>query len=307
MEWAPATDGTERQTRWFYERARGQYADALAREGTPARQREFKLRHPSSQRMAKTDLAKFENTWDQLPHIVSRGAQKSFVLFMQRLEERGRFEPDAEYLRALVAKAILFKRAERVVTEQDFGGYRANIVTYAIALLCHNTMQRLDLGRIWERQDIDAPTARTFADLSHQVHEVITDPPGAANVTEYCKRDACWQRVRELRVTLPADLVVELLPIGRPARAISSAGTSGLQPEEQQSVDAVLGFGADAWLALSHWAKETGNLESWERSLAFNLGKLVRQGRTPSRKQATQGRRILDEAQRLGFRWSAAA
>ena len=29
--WAPATDGTMRQTRWFYERARGQYADALGR------------------------------------------------------------------------------------------------------------------------------------------------------------------------------------------------------------------------------------------------------------------------------------
>ena len=60
-------------------------------------------------------------------------------------------------------------------------------------------------------------------------------------------------------------------------------------------------------MALSSWAKETGNLQSWERSLAFNLGKLARQGRTPSRKQATQGKRILDEARRLGFRWSVAA
>ncbi|MGI8729270.1 MAG: AIPR family protein [Solirubrobacteraceae bacterium] len=307
LEWAPATDGTGRQTRWFYERARGQYADALAREDTPARQREFKLRHPSSQRMAKTDLAKFENTWDQLPHIASRGAQKSFVHFMERLEARGRFEPDAEYLRALIAKAILFKRTERLVTEQAFGGYRANIVTYAIALLCHNSMQRLDLGRIWERQDIDEPTARTLIEHSHLVYDVITDPPGAANVTEYCKREACWQRVRELPVTLPQDLILELLPIGRSARTVASAGPGGVQPEEQRSIDTVAAFGSDAWLALSSWAKETGNLQPWERSLAFSLGKLVRQGRTPSRKQATQGKRILDEAQRLGFRWAAAA
>jgi hypothetical protein len=307
LEWAPATAVTGRQTRWFYERARGQYADALAREGTPARQREFKLRHPSSQRMAKTDLAKFENTWDQLPHIVSRGAQKSFVHFMERLEARGRFEPDAEYLWALVAKAILFRRTERLVTEQNFGGYRANIVTYAIALLCHHSMQRLDLSRVWERQDIDEPTARALVDLSHRVHEVITDPPGAANVTEYCKREACWQRVRELQLTLPEDLVVGLMPVGRPARAIASAGVEGLQPEEQRAIEVITAFGSEAWLALSRWAKETGNLQSWERSLAFAIGKLLRQGRRPSRKQAVQGRRILDEAQRLGFRWSAAA
>src|SRR6202453_770500 len=40
--WAPAVEGSQLQTRWFYERARGQYQDALTREGTPARMRQFK-------------------------------------------------------------------------------------------------------------------------------------------------------------------------------------------------------------------------------------------------------------------------
>lgn len=304
--WAPATDGTQRQTRWFYERARGQYADALGRERTPARQRAFKQQHPSNQRLAKTDVAKYENTWDQLPHIVSRGAQKNFVEFMQRLEHRGRFEPELEYFRNVVAKAILFKRAERLVTEQAFGGYRANIVTYTVALLSHHTAQRVDLDRIWERQDIDEATGRTIADLSHKVHGIITDPPAAANVTEYAKREACWKRVRELPVTLPDDLVAELLPVGIPVRAISSVGMSGVQPEEQRAIDAVAAHGGDGWFALSRWAKQTGNLQPWERSLAFSLGKLVKHGRSPSRKQASQGQRILEEAGRLGFRADAA-
>ena len=68
--WAPAVDGTQRQTHWFYERARGQYQDALAREGTPARQRAFKATNPTSQKFTKTDLAKFENSWSSLPYIV---------------------------------------------------------------------------------------------------------------------------------------------------------------------------------------------------------------------------------------------
>ncbi len=300
--WAPATDGTQRQTRWFYERARGQYADALAREGTPARQKAFKQQHPSQQRIAKTDLAKYENTWDQLPHVVSRGAQKSFVHFMERLGQRGRFEPDAAYLQALVAKAILFKKAEKLIGDEQFGGYRANLVTYSLALLAHHTSQRVDLDRIWECQDIDEPTAATIVGLSHRVYGVITDPPGAANVTEYCKRDACWQRIRELPVTLPDDLVAELIPIGRPVRTDAGAGLSQLQPEEQRAIETARAIGGDGWFALSRWAKETDNLQPWERSLAFSLGKLVRQGRVPSRKQATQATRILSEAERLGFR-----
>src|SRR5262249_49372101 len=74
--WAPAPGGSQRQTRWFYERARGQYADELLRAGTPARRRQFKLMNPAQQKFTKTDLAKFESSWDQLPYLVSLGAEK---------------------------------------------------------------------------------------------------------------------------------------------------------------------------------------------------------------------------------------
>ncbi len=79
--WVPATDGTQRQTRWFYERARGQYLEAKNRETTPAKKKVFEETYPKSQMFVKTDLAKFQHTWEQLPHIVSKGAQKNFAEF----------------------------------------------------------------------------------------------------------------------------------------------------------------------------------------------------------------------------------
>lgn len=302
--WAPATDGTQRQTRWFYERARGQYADALAREGTPARQRAFKQQNPSQQKFAKTDVAKFENTWDQLPHEVSRGAQKNFVVFMHRLQQRGGLKPDQAYFQDLVAKALLFRRAERLVSEQNFGGYRANIVTYSLALLSNKTAQRIDLDRIWREQEIGDGIAESIVTVSHAVYNVITDPPGAANVTEYCKRDGCWARVRELDVVLPSQLTPELVALGG-GGARRRTGIETVQPEERSLIDEIARVPGDNWLALANWAKETDNLQPWQRSLAFSLGRLAKQGREPSRKQAIQGRRILDEAERLGFSMSA--
>ena len=146
--WAPAADGTQRQTKWFYERARGQYQDARALETTPARRRGFASENPTRQRFTKTDLAKFENTWDQLPHIVSRGAQKNFSDFMIRLSVRDQMAVDRAYFERLVGKAILFRAAERIVQQQNFGGYRANIVTYTLSLLSNATSQRIDLDRI---------------------------------------------------------------------------------------------------------------------------------------------------------------
>src|SRR6266567_884524 len=100
--WAPAADGSGQETRWFYERARGQYADALGRERTPARQRAFRTLHPLRQKFTKADAAKFEHSWDQLPHIVSRGAEKNFREFMIRLGDKSP-SVDAAYCQRLIA------------------------------------------------------------------------------------------------------------------------------------------------------------------------------------------------------------
>src|SRR5690606_30754390 len=124
----PESGGMRRITHWFYERARGQYMDAKLREGTPARKRKYEILFPRKQKFTKTDLAKYENTWMQLPHVVSMGAQKNFNEFSIRLKERGKIKVDLEYFQHLIAKAILFKASDKIVNDLKYGGYKANIV-----------------------------------------------------------------------------------------------------------------------------------------------------------------------------------
>ena len=153
--WAPGRAGTADLTRWFYERARGQYADALGRERTPAKQRNFRLASPPSQKFTKTDLAKYENLWDQLPWIVSMGAEKNFREFMLRLEKRGSlFVPDQAYFEHLIAKAILFKEADKLVYRMKLGGYKSQTVYYTIAKISNVSGQRIDLRNIWRSQTL---------------------------------------------------------------------------------------------------------------------------------------------------------
>ena len=121
--WAPATAQTSRQTKWFYERARGQYSDAMNRAGSRA---EFQKMHPPKQRFSKVELATFENTWDLEPHEVSKGAQKNFHRFMLRVGGRdAAIRPDVTYFQRAVAKAIMFRRAEVIVRLQQFGDIAA--------------------------------------------------------------------------------------------------------------------------------------------------------------------------------------
>lgn len=300
--WAPGKNGTGDLTRWFYERARGQYADAHANERTPARQRQFKKLHPTAQRMTKTDVAKYENTWDQLPWVVSLGAEKNFRNFMIRLEKRGTFKPDKAYFERLVAKAILFRSAERLIGGQQLGGYRAQTVTYTLAKLLNVTGQRLDLSAVWRTQEVSSATSVAILDLGPRVHEAIIESAGVRNVGEWAKKEGCWKVVAELDWEPAKDLLQEL--DGAATRTRSSSAHSidqQLSPDEQTDLEFVMSLSGDGWKALSAWAKETNSLQPWQRGLAFSIGKLLHAERIPSRKQVKQGALILTEVQRLGF------
>ena len=115
---APSPDGTFRETKWFYERTRGQHADARALL-TPAQRKKFDLENPRAQVFSKTDLAKYHNAWGGKLDKVSLGAQKNFADFAQAIGAAWKKDEDAfneGWFREAVAKAILFRAAEKVVS-----------------------------------------------------------------------------------------------------------------------------------------------------------------------------------------------
>jgi len=77
---APAKDGQFHQTKWFYERARGQYKDQQAYL-TDAKRREFLTEYPKDQVVTKLEIAKYQASFDEHPDVVSKGSQKNFLKF----------------------------------------------------------------------------------------------------------------------------------------------------------------------------------------------------------------------------------
>lgn len=289
------------QTRWYYERARGQYLDEKGREGTTARKNAFEITNPKRQKFTKTDLAKFENTWNQLPYIVSRGAEKNFNEFMVILKERGEFQPDRTYFEHLIAKAILFRQTEKLIQKQQYGGYRANIVTYTLALISHKTAQRIDLDRIWKEQSISHVLMDTIIKVSEAVHRHITNPPGGRNITEWCKKEQCWKDLIALDIDIQGELENELIQTDGREKARVDRGIESPDNEDREKISEVMKVSAETWFRLAQWAKETGNLQPWQRSLSYSMGKLANRRKEPSRKQAFQALKILADVSRMGF------
>jgi len=284
---------------WFYERARGQYADKLSHESTTLKRKKFKDSHPV---FTKTDLAKYENTWDQLPFYVSEGAQKNFRRFTVRLNQRKGKLPDEKYYQNLIAKAILFKSTEKLVSKQQYGGYRANIVTYTIAFLSFKTAQRIDLEKIWKEQGLSLTLENEIVEVSKFVQQVITNPPGGANVGEWCKKENCWKSIKEHEYIISKNFESELLSMNTVASAaVPINSIDSLTDDDQSIIDEVAAIPASIWFGLSRWAKDTHNFQPWQRSLLFSVGTMISRERKPSIKQSIHALNAYKEAKEKGF------
>ncbi|MBR0911500.1 AIPR family protein [Bradyrhizobium japonicum] len=295
------------QSRWFYERSRGQYQTAMNIEGTtPARLRAFRERTPPAQRFSKTDLARFLNSWARLPHVVSAGAQKNFIAFMRNLREtRGsRWEPDQVYYRDAIAQAILYQAAGRVVRAEHFPAYRTNITTYLVALISHRTAGRLQLDEIWRQQKISSELETILRAWSHPVDRDIQSSASGRNVTEWCKKAECWHAIRRLDLPLPV-VPPEWGPSG-----IDDGDAEQPDPHEptrssDEHAGAVrcMSLSAQEWFSLHLWGRKTGHLADWQVGIALTLSGYAGDDwrRSPSAKQARQGVRILEIAQAEGY------
>jgi hypothetical protein len=200
--WSPATSGLERGTRWYYERARGSYSDDKLRQGTAARIRDWERQHPATQKFTKTDLAKYEQIWAGLPHIVCRGAEKNFIALAQRHEDEGEPVVDLNYFKQVVAKMVFFKSALHLVPK-DSGSLRAQTVAYTLAWLVERSARRIDLNRIWEMQAIPEAVSAAISIVGAEALIYIKGQPGLT--TEAAKKQECWEKFRMKRIELGAD------------------------------------------------------------------------------------------------------
>lgn len=265
--WAPAAEGSQQMTHWFYERSRGQYANASAYM-TPSKKKEFEVQNPRKQLMQKTDIAKVLVTIMCMPHVVSQGAQKNFKFFAENVtghwgEEGAAFGED--WFKGIIGATIAFRSLERLVGGAEWyaQGYRANTVTYSIALLSHalkNRKQDIDYIKIWNKQATSNSLNQALLNIAKQVQGRIISSAEAyrvANVTEWCKREKCWEDLlQSVAVRFESDLEKDLIDAEEKEGAKRSARKEQKVLNDIEAQTYVVGRGAPYWSKLHKWASE---------------------------------------------------
>ncbi|MBR7007516.1 MAG: AIPR family protein [Ruminococcus sp.] len=309
-KFAPAKDGAQHETHWFYERARGQYIQATMNM-TKAEEKKFATQNPKDQVVSKTDLAKVLNSWAGYPHLVSKGAESNFSEFAKRTEAQWETHKDdfnETYFQNAIALVILYRSLDKQIPKQSWygGGYKANIVAYTTALLRQlieswYTHQSINLQKIWQKQKCPDVLMNQLLVIAEKVYYAITaDDRPVQNVTQWCKQAACWDKIKELKIS-PVENFQTLLQgyeetetIKREARQLRKIENT---IDDQKMV---LELGEPYWIQLEAWLRSHPLANSFELS-ALRSAVKISQGYFPNERQCKSLMELRKKAVGEGF------
>lgn len=293
---APLQQGKGIRTRWFYERARGQYKNARLKAGsTVTKRRAFDNANPKSQVINKEELAKYLNSYEELidgkkiligPHIVVKGNQKNYKSFIDyNLTEN----IDNVYFEDIVSKTILFRTMEKVygIKPNAIGDLRYITVPYTLTLFGHLTDYKLDLYKIWLNQGVSDNLQIILKDLMRLVEQFIKDTAPGALYGEWAKKPECWIAMKdafkngkycdiEIRIP-PEDIKGE---IDKSRIRISNNEIEKSYYEEIEST--IKNIPSEKWKQIYLYCKENPEISEFMTNAVHNLGRKIKDGIRPS-------------------------
>lgn len=218
--YAPLESGQLVQTLWFFERARGQYEQPMM-QMTKKQCSDYKLVRPKSQKFTLTDLSKYINAAEMMPHYVSWGGEVCAAHFHNAMAlqwEKDKSIYNELYYKELIAKKILYNYIEKAISEQiwyqERRAYRPQLVAYTFSKFVFAAKElgkQPNYRQIWDKQAVPDAYYDDIVKIAKLVFDTIYDESrSTANIETYCKKAECWKIVAAKRYKL-SDAVASIL------------------------------------------------------------------------------------------------
>lgn len=204
--WIPSQDGRKEESKWYFERARGQYMVDIGRRKKGKEQNEFKKVYPKEFVLGKVELAKYFMSWNGYPHVSSKGGEEAFTKFMalnsdywkQDLSEGDKIESiDESYYKNLIAYCIINNYVKKIVERMNLKGYKANVIYYTVAMINHLYKEQIDLDYIWRKQQLSTDWDQRVQTIAKVTLDHLRISAGERNVTQWAKKEECWIMFKE--------------------------------------------------------------------------------------------------------------
>jgi len=302
--WASPKQGESQQTTWFYERARGQYKNAIMKYGlSPSKRKAFEAKNPKQQVFTKEDLAKYVNSWQEVydgkklvigPHFVVRGNQKNYVQFMNFNFEK---KPDNIFFEDTIAKAILFRAAEKTygVKPNSIGDMRYITVPYSIAWLGFQLKYKLDLYKIWKNQSVSDKLKELLYEIMKEIEAFIKKNAPGSLYGEYAKKEDCWNAVKENNFKIDLSVLKNDLESSSSATKRQRISDDEIAKAEfEASLERINSVHHQIWKSIEEWGQSEGKLSKYLSDMASTISNRLRLNRHLTPIEIGNAHKILD-------------
>ncbi|RQO40187.1 hypothetical protein DBR39_04355 [Chryseobacterium sp. KBW03] len=266
--WTPASTG-KNQTRWFYERARGQYNDELSQIDSAAQQKKWVDRNPKDQKFAKEDLSRFFVSWEMTPWWVVRGRQKNFSEFMENVDS---IDTNQIFYEDLIAKSIIFRSAERLygTGAKAIGDLRYIVVPYTISFLRLITDNKINLYKIWKNQGLSSELESLISDVLFKIDKFMRDTAPGGLIGEWAKKEDCWKILKDYDIDLDVTSInTELYNDSEIKDRYEGSSMDSIQKNLIENK--VKEMGVDRWIKIDQWGKATGRFNLLESNAIWKI------------------------------------
>jgi len=294
---APDPTGGTKTSYWFYEKSRGAWNETRNLESnTQAQRKSWDAKYPRSQRFDKGLFSKVWFAHLGKPNIVSLGPQKCFARFHTTfLAERVKEETDwPKFFRKTVGLLLIWKAVEKEVGIKtrtgEFQRFRQNITAYTIALFSHKTDHKIDFEMLWGKQQVPEDMMDYLMEISNYVHEhIINTPDKISIVTEYCKKEDCWNSLLKRTVPNPPSSLKKYINKSEKKMSVG-------KDVDEENIQFCVQKGDDAWGALASYLKQRDFGTPKARSQCGNMSRILKGGRSPSKTLAYSCRQAWENA-----------
>lgn len=285
--YAPVSTGQIVQTLWFFERARGQYEQPLM-QMTKRQRDDYKLIRPKSQKFTLTDLAKYINASDMLPHYVSWGGEVNAAHFHQNMLELWKKDDrgfNELYYKELIGKKILFEHIGKIISDQiwyqEKRAYRPQLIAYTFSkLVLHakEVKKCINYRMIWDIQAVPECITKDIERIAKIVFDAIYDENRpTANIETYCKKEICWKTIISIPYTLTEESYGILISPSEKSVEVSSAKKEQQVQTEINDFVSIFKKGTEYWLSLITRGQQQGVLSSHDVAVLNNAVKFCKQ------------------------------
>ena len=297
---APAVNGNQFQQYWYYERTRGQYNQGKMKfKPKSSQMKQYETRYPESQVIKLVDLAKYMEIYEGAPDKVSKGKQAIVKVFAENIRSKWA-KSDAEfnnfYYKRVCALAIIYKGADDIVKQTDWykekHSYKANVIVYTMSIIFDYIRKNakgyeLDFMKIWNLQGLYPELSEQIKVLCTEVYEYITDDARPIeNVTEWCKRELCWQQAQKQKWTITDSFRNTLISQESLKVEEKKAKEERKVANEVDDLKFIIASGKDYWQKVMDWGVSRRLLYDMELSIIKMVINMEITGRIPSSKQA---------------------